>query len=129
MRDERERSLLGAEVGEAKRLVGVEHDPQRHVREIVALGHHLGSDEQPRRCRGEPLERPAAHAEAGRVGVEPKHREVGVAERVGELVLDALGPGAVAGNRHRRAGATPAGDGLAVAAVVARDEVAAAVQD
>ena len=44
--DQRERALLGAEVGEAQRRVGVEHDAERDVREVVALGHHLRAEQQ-----------------------------------------------------------------------------------
>ena len=57
--DERERPLLGAEVREAQRGIGVEHDAERDVGEVVALGHHLGADQQARRGRGEALERVA----------------------------------------------------------------------
>ena len=51
LRDERERALLGAEVGEAQRAVGVDDDAERDVREVVALGDHLRADEDPARRR------------------------------------------------------------------------------
>src|SRR5205807_962881 len=41
LRDQGEGPLLGAEVGEAQRLVGVEHYAQGDVWEVVALGDHL----------------------------------------------------------------------------------------
>ena len=53
LRDQRERALLGAEVGEAQRRVGVEHDAERDVGEVVALGDHLRAEQQPLgRARG-----------------------------------------------------------------------------
>src|SRR4051794_23468450 len=48
LRDQRERALLRAEVGEAQRAVRVENDAERHVGEVVALGDHLGSEQQAR---------------------------------------------------------------------------------
>ena len=45
--DQRERALLGAEVREAQRRVRVEHDAERDIREVVALGDHLRSDQHP----------------------------------------------------------------------------------
>ena len=88
--DERERALLGAEVGEAQRRVGVEDDAERDVGEVVALGDHLRADEHPaRRC----LER-GEHARAAR-GVSASSRKTGLAG-AGELVLEPLGARAVA---------------------------------
>ena len=49
-------------------------------------------------------------------------------QRLAQLVLDALGPRAVARHRHRAAGPAPIGHPLAVAAVMAGDEVPVAVQ-
>ena len=43
--DHREGPLLGAEVGEAQGRVGVEDRAQGHLGEVVALGDHLGADE------------------------------------------------------------------------------------
>ena len=79
LRDERERALLGAEVGEAQRLVGVEHDAERHVGEVVALGDHLRADEHARAAPVEALQRARdrALAAARGVGVEPQDRELG----------------------------------------------------
>ena len=42
---ERERPLLGTEVREAQRLVGVDHDAERHIPEVVTLGDHLRADQ------------------------------------------------------------------------------------
>jgi hypothetical protein len=46
--DQRERPLLGAEVGEAQRRVGVEHDAERDAVEVVPLGDHLRADQHAR---------------------------------------------------------------------------------
>ena len=63
LRDQRERPLLGAEVGEAQGRVGVDHHAERDVGEVVALGDHLRADEQarpapPRSARAAPGPRP-----------------------------------------------------------------------
>ena len=126
LRDEREGALLGAEVREAQRRVGVEHDGERDVGEVVALGHHLRADEHAGRAR---LEAGAGRrrrrlARGGDVGVEAQHREVAVAERLGQLVLEALGAGAVTCDRRRAAVAAARGRRLAVAAVVAGEQIA-----
>ena len=57
---ESKRPLLGAEVREPERLVGVEHDPERHPVEVVALGHHLRFRQARRRRR--PRTRPSVCA-------------------------------------------------------------------
>ena len=46
--DQREGALLGAEVGQPQRAVGVEDDAQGDVGEVVALGDHLGADQHAR---------------------------------------------------------------------------------
>ena len=51
LRDEREGALLGAEVGEAQGGVGVDHDAEVDVGEVVALGHHLRADQDAARGR------------------------------------------------------------------------------
>ena len=63
-----------------------------------------------------------------RVGVEAEHGKASVVERLREIVLQALGAGAVAGEGARAAG-TALGDLLAVTAVVAGELPLAAVQD
>ena len=45
--DQREGPLLGAEVGEPEGRVGVDDDAEDDVGEVVALGDHLGADEDP----------------------------------------------------------------------------------
>ncbi len=79
LRDERERALLGAEVGEAQRRVGVEHHAERHVREVVALGDHLGADEHAGRRlveaaqdRAHPLARDRCRSRAGTPAAAPR---------------------------------------------------------
>ena len=56
--DERKRAFLGPEVREAQRLVGVEDDPQRDVREIMPLGDHLSADQDVDLTRAEPAQHP-----------------------------------------------------------------------
>ena len=69
--DEREGALLGAEVGEAQGRVGVEHDAEVDVGEVVALGHHLRADEHAARRLLEGGE----HARGiGDLGVEAEDR-------------------------------------------------------
>src|SRR3954468_5426829 len=121
LRDEREGPLLGAEVGEAQRRVGVEHDAERHVGEVVALGDHLGPDEHPALRL---LERSEHRGGPGRVRVEAEHGMAGLRE----LVLEPLGAGAVPADGHRPAGVAAPGDGLAVPAVMAGEQRLAAVQ-
>ena len=128
--DQRERALLGAEVWEAQRRVGVEHDAQRYIREVVALGDHLGPEQQPRRRGGE-LRQHARRGvlERSRVGIQAPDREPGRAEALhDQLVLDLLGPGAVARDRDRAARVAARRHPLAVTAVMAGDRVLAAME-
>ena len=80
LRHEREGSLLGAKIGEAQRRIRVEDDAEHHAVEVVALGHHLGAEQDPG-LRG--LEARQDHccapAALGDVGVEAKDRKAGVA--------------------------------------------------
>ena len=118
LRDEREGPLLGAEVGEAQRRVGVEDDAQRDVGEVVALGDHLGPDENARRGVLEAAQDLLVGAgPRGAVGVEP--HDLGGADEALEHRLDSLGPGAGARERDRAALGTRLRDRLDVAAVVA----------
>ena len=122
----RERPLLRPEVGEPQGGVGVDDDPERDVGEVVPLGHHLRAHEQPGGRRGEPRQQRGHRVLRGRrVGVEPEHRHV---ERLDQLGLEPLGPRAVARDRGRAARVAAPGDPLAVAAVVAGDDVLGAVQ-
>ncbi len=127
--DQRERPLLGAEVGEAQRGVGVEHDPQAHVGEVVALGDHLGSDQHARTGRLEAAQRADAAAPASAT-TSASRRKTGASasKTLRQLVLQALGAGAVAGDRSEQQSQQRAGDRLAVAAVVAGEVSAGAVQ-
>ena len=99
---ERERALLGAEVGEAQRGVGVQHDAERHVREVVPLRHHLRADEH---ARGRRLEAPAARPRCPTCAAasESSRKTGSGSTRPRELALELLGPGAVARHRHRAA--------------------------
>ena len=60
LRDQRESALLGPEVGEAERLVGVQDHAQGDVREVMSLGHHLRTHQHAGRRRAEPGQR-ASH--------------------------------------------------------------------
>ena len=126
LRDQRERPLLGAEVREAQGRVGVEHDAERHVREVVALGHHLGAEQEASR-RGVEAREQLRHGVLGRrrVGVEAEDRDI---ERLLELGFHALGARAVAGDGQRAAVVAAGRDRLAVAAVVAGERALGAVQ-
>ncbi len=118
--DERERALLGAEVGEAQRGVGVEHDAERHVGEVVALRDHLRAHEHARRAPRRSGAAPSPTPAGGRdVRVEPEHRQR--RHQLLQLALELLGARAVARHRHRAAVRAVARHRLAVAAVVARD--------
>jgi hypothetical protein len=78
--DQREGALLRTKVGKPQRLIGVEHDAQRDVRKVVALGDHLRPDqhagvgclERRQRLRGAVLRR-------RRIGIEPEDRKAGAA--------------------------------------------------
>ena len=117
---ERERALLGAEVGEAERGVGVDDHSQRDIGEVVPLRHHLGPHQHagPRGVEAPEQVEHRAPARYG-VGVQAEHRQRG--DHALELALEPLGAGAVAGDRHRAAVGARARHGLAVTAVVAGD--------
>ena len=73
LRDEREGALLGAEVGKAQARIGVEQDAEDDGAEVVALGDHLGADEDAALGGVEGAEHPGVGAlRARRVGVEPE---------------------------------------------------------
>ena len=136
--DQGEGALLGAEVREAQGGVGVDHECQLHVGEVVSLGDHLGSDQNAQAflSRLEAAEDRGGTGVGGlrgarqdRVGVEAEDREVALVEDGGEVVGQPLGPGAVA--RHSARGAVRAAhrNRLAVPAVVAGEQPLGAVQN
>ena len=84
------RRSLGAEIRAEQALVGVQHDDQRDVRKVVALGDHLGADEDARLAAVDAREHRfhlalAAH----RVAIEPGERRAG--KLLAQRLLDALG--------------------------------------
>ena len=86
-------ALDGAEVREAEVGVRRQHRRQRHLREVVPLGHHLGADQHLGVAAGEALEhRRRTAGAAHRVAVE--HRQRHVREQRRELLLHPLGAGA-----------------------------------
>jgi len=97
LRDQRERALLGPEIREAERLIGVEDDAEGDVGKVVALGDHLRADENPGGRRLETLQGSSTLGQRGCVGVQTEDREAVPAKRRPELVLDALGSCSVAG--------------------------------
>ena len=88
----------------------------------MSLGDHLRADQDPAGRRLERLQRAGPAVEPGRVGVEPQHRETLVAQRCPQLVLDALGSGAMASEGGRATGAAAIGYRLAVATVMTGDD-------
>src|SRR5262249_9454411 len=73
--------------------------------------------------------RSRARAGDGRVGVESKDGEAAVAQDPGQLVLESLGAGAMTSDRRRAASRAARWDRLAMAAVVAGEIPAPAVED
>ena len=129
--DERERALLGAEVGEAQGGVGVEDHAEGHVGEVVPLGHHLGAEQDPRGRRARTRASTAATAPRA-AAVSESRRKTGKSlspSVASSSRSQALGPGAVAGHAERAAARAARRRGLAVAAVVAGEPRPPAVQD
>ena len=130
--DQRERALLRPEVGEAQSGVGIEHDPERHVAEVVSLGDHLGANQDSRGGRLEATQQRAyaivLTTGAGHVRVQAEHREAPIVERGREIVLHALGARAVACHRARAAATTARRCNLAISTVVAGHISLASVQ-
>ena len=118
LRDELERPLLGAEVGEREPGVGIDDRREVDAREVVALRDHLRPDQDGPLGPAEALERlPHGARPGGRVGVEPDALELRHVPL--ELLLEPLGARADVGELDRAAAGQASGTGLAVAAVVA----------
>ena len=102
LRQQLEGSLRGAEIGEAEADVGGHHADQRHPREVVPLGDHLGADQDVDRAlaeaREQRRERPLL---ADRVAIQPRDARAGAC--LLHLRLDPLG--AEAGLLEIRTGA------------------------
>ena len=94
----------------------------------MSLGDHLGAHKHSRRGLLEALQDLHVGARAGDgVGVQPEDRQR--RHRLLEQGGQALRPGTVAGEGHRAACRAEAGDGLAVAAVMAQQALGALVED
>src|SRR5581483_8839087 len=119
--DQRKGPLLGAEIGKPQRLVSVEHYSQRDLREFVALGHHLRTDEQTAARGAEAVEGSLAVRRTNRIGVEADDLETVVSQRISQVVLEPFGPGSMARDRGGGAPWTATRSRFAVAAVVAGD--------
>ena len=92
---QREGALLGTKVGEPKRRVGVEHDAQDDVGEVVSLGDHLGAHQHARlRLLEAAQDLGVATRVGGAVGVETEHGQG--RHRLAEHGGQALGTRAVA---------------------------------
>ncbi len=79
-----------AEVGAEQALIGVQHDDQRYIGEVVALGDHLGPDEDP--ClAGRHAFHGGFHVAAppDHISIEPDERYAG--KHCFQRLLDALG--------------------------------------
>ena len=100
--DQREGALLGAEVGEAQRRVGVEHHAQHDIGEVVALGDHLGAHQHPRR---RPLEAPQdlEMRAAPPAALSESSRKTGRGATPRPARGQPLGPGAIAREGNRAA--------------------------
>ncbi len=103
LRDELERSLLGAEVGDREPRVGVDDGGEVDTGEVMPLRDHLGADENGPVARPEALERLAQRAGAGGgIRIEPDALELGNVPL--ELLLEALRAGADVRELDRAAG-------------------------
>ena len=112
LRQQLERPLGRAEVGQAEPDVGRDHADQRHAREVVPLGDHLRADQdvdlaggEPRQQRGDraaPPDRVAIDARDARVG---KQRAISASTRsVPKPICSRYGPAHFAqafGSAHR----------------------------
>src|ERR1700683_1634843 len=83
--DQRERALLRAEVGKAQGGIGVEHDPERDIAEVVAPGDHLRADQDSRGRRLKAAQY-STHTillptPTGYISIQAEHREAPVVER------------------------------------------------
>jgi hypothetical protein len=74
LREQLERPLLGAEVGQREPGVGVDDRGERDACEVVALGDHLRAEQDGAVGRGEA---PSARGRSRRVRVEPDQLELG----------------------------------------------------
>ncbi len=101
--DEREGPLLGAQVGKAQGRVGVEDDAEHDVGEVVALGDHLGAD-QDAGVRLPGTRRRISRCPPARAVLSASRRKTGsgaTAAAISSSIRSAAGAGA--GERHRAA--------------------------
>ena len=89
----------GAKVGAEEALVGVQHDDQRDVRKVMALGDHLRADQDARIARGHALD-DRFHDRRGLRTTSRSSRTSGACrEEFAQHLLDTLG--ALAHGFHR----------------------------
>ena len=127
LRDQLERPLLGPEVGQRERRIGVDHRGKLDPRKVVALRNHLCAKQDRAIRRNEPLKRRGELLRlVGGVGVESDQLKVGkVALKV---TLELLGASPEPGELNRAARRARLGRPLTPAAVMA-SQLTPVVQD
>ena len=124
--EELEGPFAAAEVGHAECAVGVEDSDQRDVGEVVALGEHLGADEDVEFACAEGVEDLPELFSTRAVAVEAADAEAG--EGLGKGIFGPLGAGAAPFEPLGAAGGALGGDAGAGVAVVAAEEALLAVE-
>ena len=109
--DQLERALLGAEVRHREARVGVDDGGERHVSEVMALRHHLRSEQHGAVGGGEALER-LLERRGARDGVRVEPDPLQARHVLLELALEALRAGADADELGRAAGRAELARGL-----------------
>ncbi|MBE7452555.1 MAG: hypothetical protein HS111_27850 [Kofleriaceae bacterium] len=126
LRQELEGALLGAEVRQRQRGVGAQDADEGDAGEVVALGHHLGADQDVDLAARDPGQHRLGAGAGGDVAIEAGDASLGPA--LGHRQGDALGPQPVAldaaAGGARRAGL---GDAVGEVAVVTDQAIGRAV--
>ena len=119
-------ALAGAEVGGKQPAVGVQHGDQGHLGKVVALGEHLGADQDAGRAAVDGSQQLAQGVLARRgVAVDAQHRDV--REQQLQAFLGAFGAGTHRTQVELAAGGAVARGRLALIAMVAAQLAGAAV--
>ena len=122
LREQLEGPLAGAKIRQRQPGVGAQHADQGHAREVVALGHHLGADQQIDLASGDPAQHRLDLIAGGHVAIEPRDPRLGIA--LGERGRDLLGAQALARDLAAAAARRAhLGHPLAEAAVVAEQPI------
>ena len=127
LRQQLERALVGAEVGDAEAGIRVDHRGERNAGEVVPLRDHLRAEQHGSIGGGEIAQRRSQGLRLlRRVGVEADRDQLG--QLPCQLALEPLRAGADPGEVDRAAGRAFGGCRLGVAAVVAAQAIVS-VQD